>query len=648
MMPATMGKRSLSMKTPNRRRALLLMSSIAAAPPLLKGLKGWAQPLSGATVLEMASFTGPGLDADSAFAKALAAVSAAQANAAAKPKRIVLDLEPSAVYRIKQPIQLKQLDGFELNGNGTQLINTSRGSTLLISASRNVTVRDLAIDYDPLPFTQGTITGFDHAAVQVMVKVDPGYPDDPAFLATITDGFFKVMNRQTRALKAGARDFLSPTKVERAGDRLIRVHLAWSANDCFPSQLPIATGDVVTIANGYSHAIVMEGCASTSFARLKLFASPGMGILEKGGPGGTAFDRVSVVPGPRPIGAGTDRLVSTNSDGSHFITVERGPTMQDCTFANTSDDAVNVHGFYYYVVRKAGPRRYLLTPKWDIGLAEGDAVETCQNGTFRSLGRSKIVQLTKRNTPELKDEIAKIWKDRSPTTQPELIYDVVLADDVPLKIADSVTSLSRIGAGTVIRRSSFHACGRVLVKSPNSVVEDCQFTFSSGTALQAGSDIGFWSESGFAENLTLRNNRFTRCVLGANELTAGNGALGTITVGMVAPGDAKGFENNFQNRNVTIEGNRIDDSFIYAIFVSNADGVRIVGNVIGQSFIRGGTFGAGQLYGVNPSSAIFAGRTRNAEISNNMAAHGRIVNAVVALDRTCDIGSMHVANNMLT
>jgi hypothetical protein len=119
------------------------------------------------------------------------------------------------------------------------------------------------------------------------------------------------------------------------------------------------------------------------------------------------------------------------------------------------------------------------------------------------------------------------------------------------------------------------------------VVEDCQFAYSSTIALQAGSDIGFWSEAGFADNLTLRNNRFDHSITGANALTEGNGALGTIYIGMSPPEGAKGFQNNFQNRNITIQGNRIDNSFIYGIFVSNADGVRIIDNFIGQTFIRG-------------------------------------------------------------
>src|SRR5262249_57295874 len=115
--------------------------------------------------------------------------------------------------------------------------------------------------------------------------------------------------------------------------------------------------------------------------------------------------------------------------------------------------------------------------------------ESCDQRTFGSLGRTKIAQFSKRHAPELKAKIAALWKNRSPTTQPDLIYDVVLQQEIPLKVGDAITSLSRIGAGTTIRRCSFRACGRVLVKAPNTTVEDCQFAYSTGTALQSGSDI---------------------------------------------------------------------------------------------------------------------------------------------------------------
>jgi len=183
------------MRSLSRRRAITLASSYLATAPLLGGASR-AQPASGTgpTVFDMANFLSPGGDADTAFAKGLAAISNAAGEAAkcGGPVHIVFNLGKNAVYRINRPIAFKELHGFELNGNGAQLINTTRGSTLTISACSRVTVRDLTIDYDPLPFTQGTIAGFDKAALQITVKVDAGYPDDPAFLATITDGFFKA------------------------------------------------------------------------------------------------------------------------------------------------------------------------------------------------------------------------------------------------------------------------------------------------------------------------------------------------------------------------------------------------------------------------------------------------------------------------
>jgi hypothetical protein len=82
------------------------------------------------------------------------------------------------------------------------------------------------------------------------VKVDRGYPDDAKFLATIRDATFGVMDRRTRSLKPGARNFISTNKVERLGNGVIKVELAWSANDCGPGQLPVAAGDAVAICAG--------------------------------------------------------------------------------------------------------------------------------------------------------------------------------------------------------------------------------------------------------------------------------------------------------------------------------------------------------------------------------------------------------------
>src|SRR5258708_23048665 len=112
----------------SRRRAMMLASSYAAALPLLNGGNSRAQdkPGAAATVFEMADFSKSALDADTAFARALAAISksAGEAAKAGKPVPIVLNLEKNATYRIKQPLELKRLTGLQLNGNQARLGNS--------------------------------------------------------------------------------------------------------------------------------------------------------------------------------------------------------------------------------------------------------------------------------------------------------------------------------------------------------------------------------------------------------------------------------------------------------------------------------------------------------------------------------------------
>jgi hypothetical protein len=163
------------MKPLSRRRAIKLATTFLTAPLLRSA--GRAQPASGTgpTVFEMANFFGPGVDADAAFAKAIAAISkvASDAARAGGPVHIVFNLGKNAIYRINRPLAFKAINGFELNGNGAQLINTTRGSTLAISACSHVTIRDLTIDYDPLPFTQGTIAADLHGRFRIVALSVP-------------------------------------------------------------------------------------------------------------------------------------------------------------------------------------------------------------------------------------------------------------------------------------------------------------------------------------------------------------------------------------------------------------------------------------------------------------------------------------------
>ncbi len=598
--------------------------------------------------LELVDFISKYPDANIAFEQAISSASdiITKAKSSKNTIRVVINLENNKIYKVSRPISIANVDNVEINGHNSEIINSTFQTTFHIQSCNHLTIKDLYVDYNPLPYTQGVITAFDKTAQQIDVKVDKGYPSNKEFATTIQSGLFNVMDRNTKAEKPGARD-ITPKSVENIGEGLLRVNLMWSANDCGPGQIPINIGDVVAIRTSYADAIDVKDSENISFINFNLYSSPAMGILVTNGRGGIVLKNVNIIPGPKPLGAEFERLVSTNSDGTHYIAVEQGPVIENCNFANTSDDAINVHNFYFFIVEKVGNKRYYVSPKWNIGLQTKDTIETYEKSSFESLGETKIISLTKKIIPELKNKISQLWNGKSPTTLPDTIYEIELQDDIPLKFGDAITSLSRIGNGTIVRNCTFHMSGRVMVKSPNSIIENNKFSYSPGVAIFAGSDIGYWAESNFAKNLIIRNNTFTHCILGAANMFDDSNAIGTIFVSMTPPQAVTGFQYNLENQDIVIENNKIDDSFLYGIFISNADHVKIKNNIIGSTFIRRQAFGAGQLYNIHPNSGILIGMSKNIEITDNTVTKGVITNKVVTFDKSCDKDTITLQNNIL-
>jgi len=66
-------------------------------------------------------------------------------------------------------------------GRSTQIVITDPAAGgFSIGLGQQVTVRDLTVDYDPLPFCQGTIRAVDTEAGYFDLEVEPGYPTPDA------------------------------------------------------------------------------------------------------------------------------------------------------------------------------------------------------------------------------------------------------------------------------------------------------------------------------------------------------------------------------------------------------------------------------------------------------------------------------------
>lgn len=594
-------------------------------------------PAARRLAVPLAPFLGEGVAFEDAFA---AAVTEAAARAKVEregspglPVRTVVVLPPGR-HRLRRPLVIRDHTGIGIDGGGCTLVQTERGSVFDVERSHDVVVENVVIDYDPLPFTQGTVTAIDAGGTVIDVAVDPGYPADAAFAAALQRGRFDMIDREQEAFVVGARYALAPASAVAVPDGGLRITLAWSAIDCGPGQRPLAVGDAVVAVAFGPVAVSVRESSGVSFSRCVLHAAPMFGMMFSGGAGGTVLDGLRVVPGPRPSGADRPRLCSTNADGTHFNCVERGPTIVGCEYRRTGDDPVNVHGFAWHVVGRLDARSCAVVTRQDLGLAVGDKVDLL-GAAWSAKGEAVVVEKRSHAAAGLAAAIERAWAGKAAPAVRDAVWAVTFDRDLDLAVGDVVASRTRCGAGTVIRESSFHGGGRVMVKTENVLVERNTFTRANVVALHVGADIGFWSETHFARNVTIRGNVFRGCGTTANHCFPDAEAFATVFVGCSPPPEARGLPTTRENRNLLIEDNTIEESFGAALEITNAAGVLVRGNTIGRTFLRGSAFAAGRNVGLVPDAAVIIAEASDVTLADNTIATGAVATRAVGTAPSC-------------
>ena len=80
-------------------------------------------------------------------------------------------------------LDLQNCANLIVDGNGAEiLIHRQDISFARVGISTNLIVRNFTVDYDPLPFSQGTVEKVNAAAASFVMKLHPGFPqpDDPS------------------------------------------------------------------------------------------------------------------------------------------------------------------------------------------------------------------------------------------------------------------------------------------------------------------------------------------------------------------------------------------------------------------------------------------------------------------------------------
>ena len=335
------------------------------------------------------------------------ALQAALDAAVAARSAATVSLEAGKIYRLGTnaasvaALSLIGATNVTIEGNGATLLAHPAGRVVTIFASEGVALRDLVLDYDPLPYTQGRILSVSENSLRF--SPDSGYPapvvagperykDHKSSDCVFLDGASRLFNHEWRRIRSVQPTGSNTYEVALYGTRALAATRAgdFVAIKILQPAAPLPRdADGRYIASGsaniqvrFSNRVRLENVTS--------YAAPGMTLAATGSEDVSAR-RLRILRKP-----GTDRLVASCSDGAHMKSLTVMPRFYDCLFEALMDDSVNIKVSANKVTRVEGNTVTLSHADiaWDdLVLKPGDLVEWVNAAETAFLGLARAADV---------------------------------------------------------------------------------------------------------------------------------------------------------------------------------------------------------------------------------------------------------------
>lgn len=517
-------------------------------------------------------------------------------------KRIVI---PPGVYRLAPPggqgaiWTLNNVHDVEIIADNVTLLGTKLTLALTLNRCRNVSLQGLTLDYDPLPFTQGTIVAIAEDKNSIDIRIHDGYPRQPYARIDLVDP-------QTRFRKKGM-PFLWGTKATMIAPDTVRIALKNIGTAA-------TVGDLASLSTGPEtnmppHGITLESCTAITFRDVTVHSAPGMGIIESDGEGGNRYLACKVVRGPKPRGATQERLLTTSWDAMQSKFARVGPLVENCIIEEAGDDSWSVQSSDFLVVKNNGKEMTLaFRDEWTDGLQIGDAVRNSLKGPQARITARKIVRREAANlAPEVVEKL-KAAPAYSLWNVSQKCMEVSLDNDSPFSVGTSVFSLERQGNGFIFRNNHIHSPGRVLIKAGGLVENNVLDTPHN---IMVCPEVPGEAAAGI-RNLTIRNNTIRQAgYFCPAPWSAAAGAI-SMTASAAPPHlrPAGVFEN------IVIENNTFEDVCGPNLVLSSARNVTIQNNRLlnAQRVMSKNT---GESYRIALDSVIWIKQCEEVQLKDN-------------------------------
>ncbi|TRZ92213.1 hypothetical protein D4R89_01580 [bacterium] len=253
-------------------------------------------------------------------------------------------------------LRIDKASNLILDGRGCEfLILDPTKQFVAIRRSERIIVKNLSIDFEVLPHTQGWVTAVDREAGTLTVRLDPAYPDldQPHFRqASYKWGFIKDKNDPV-SFKEGTEFRIYLSEWSRVGTDSYRLKAE------LKSQLKtVEVGDpYVQISRVDGALLSASRSQDVTFADLRVYASPNAVLATEYC---TRPNFIRVKAAPRE-----GRWLTSGADGCFNFGGREGPWVEGCYFEALADDNLIIKGFPGYCINVVDPYTF------DLVHAEG-------------------------------------------------------------------------------------------------------------------------------------------------------------------------------------------------------------------------------------------------------------------------------------
>ncbi len=461
-------------------------------------------------------------------------------------------------WRHRPSLDVEKLDNITIDGQGATLVGHDIARLFFIHNSHHITLRNLTVDWDPLPHTSGRVVRLlpeEHA-----FEIEPQIPAYP-LAGRIVQGVLAYNPKRHRLADCGWEVYQTqgerdadPTQLTPDGH--LRVFQTRNGG------LPEIGWHVVVRHQVYGYdAFVFDKCADVLLEDITVHAVPGMAVIGFGSRDMT-IRRIKVVPSD-------GGWMSATADAMHFNGCRGTVTVEDSEFAGMGDDAINIHAMYGLATARIDDHTLA------VGRARMHPYYDKTRGIWDAPAPGDLLEYSGGEEPLLAQGQLHVAAARQDAKQQRTI--VTFTEALPAGVGEN-TVLSNLSTSPVVRihRCTVHGnrARGMLLQTRDVLVEGCVFEDISGAGLHICTDAQDWWESLGSRDVTVKDCVFRRCNFGVARREAALDIFSDLPHGRQSAAGV--------HQRLHILRNTFEDNTGAAIHIGSSDDVEVRGNHIVQ------------------------------------------------------------------